>query len=93
MYALCLQLDVTSLDADAARRLPDDLLSRAPGLDIRGEIWVTVDGDEAVGFVLFESEDAARTAAGHFVVGQQVAAPTSGATIRSVRVGAVVAQR
>ncbi len=93
MYALCIEIDVTSIDSDAARRLPDELLARAPGLDVRGEVWITVDRDEAVGLILFESEDVARAAAGHFVVGQQVAAPTSGATIRSVRVGAVLAQR
>ncbi|TFV67951.1 hypothetical protein E4P40_23935 [Blastococcus sp. CT_GayMR20] len=93
MYALCIEIDVTSIDSDAARRLPEELLARAPGLDVRGEVWVTVDGDEAVGLLLFESEEGARAAAGHYVVGQQVAAPTSGATIRSVRVGSVVAQR
>ncbi len=93
MYALCIEVDVTPIESDAVRRLPDELLARTPALDVRGEIWITVDGDEAVGLVLFESEDVARAAAGHFVVGQQVAAPTSGATIRSVRVGAVVTQR
>jgi hypothetical protein len=93
VYALCIEIDVTSLEAEAVRRLPDDVITRTTDDGRTGTLWVSVEDDAALGVVLFGTEGEARAAAGHLVVGQQVAAPTSGATIRSVRVGQVVDRR
>jgi hypothetical protein len=93
VFALCIEIDVTSLDANAIHGLPDDVMARTTATGSAGTLWVAVDEDAAVGVVLFDTEDDARAAAGHLVVGQQVAAPTSGASIRSVRVGRVVERR
>ncbi len=92
MYALCIEVDVTSLDASAARRLPDEVLPDVRDMGSTGATWVHIDHDQAIATVLFASEEDARTAAGHYAVGQQMVAPTSGATIRSVKVGEVITQ-
>jgi hypothetical protein len=93
VYALCIEIDVTTLDADATRRVPDDVMAGTSATGSTGTLWVSLGEDAAVGVLLFDTEDDARAAAGHLVVGQQVAAPTSGATVRSVRVGEVVDRR
>jgi hypothetical protein len=82
-------VDVSISDFDQARRELDESVvpgvSRAPGF-VSG-VWVALERNKGRSIVVFESEEAANTAAG-----QVSAMARAGVTVDSVSVGEVVAR-
>jgi hypothetical protein len=82
-------VDVSISDFDQARRELDESVvpgvSQAPGF-VSG-VWVALEGNKGRSIVVFESEEAATTAAG-----QVRAMARAGVTVDSVSVGEVVAR-
>ena len=82
-------VDVSVSDFDQARRELDESVvpgvSQAPGF-VSG-VWVALEGNKGRSIVVFESEEAANTAAG-----QVRAMARAGVTVDGVNVGEVVAR-
>jgi len=92
MYAVFVEVNPAGIPSDQARQsIERTAVPMARDAGARAGYWLSAEGGRGVAVICFDSEEAARSAAGQLKVGEAPPGASPGVTFRTVEVREVLA--